>query len=131
MFILAIRLPCSNLTVCLTVYKDQAVQFLQIIIFPIYQLHHLIFNTCCAPSSERALLPLPSFTVPCFILVFTHSLYYFHSAFSQTEESLIYDFICFHYSSLLPYLPMLMDPLVSALNGTQTLVSQVVPITSF
>ena len=27
-------------------------------------------------------------------------------------------------SSLLPYLPMLMDPLVSALNGTQTLVSQ-------
>ena len=28
-------------------------------------------------------------------------------------------------SSLLPYLPMLMDPLVSALNGSQTLVSQV------
>jgi len=27
-------------------------------------------------------------------------------------------------SSLLPYLPMLMDPLVSALNGSQTLVSQ-------
>lgn len=30
-------------------------------------------------------------------------------------------------SSLLPYLPMLMDPLVSALNGSQTLVSQVRP----
>jgi len=28
-------------------------------------------------------------------------------------------------SSLLPYLPMLMDPLVSALNGSQTLISQV------
>jgi len=28
-------------------------------------------------------------------------------------------------SSLLPYLPLLMDPLVSALNGSQTLVSQV------
>ncbi|MGH0143484.1 UNVERIFIED_CONTAM: hypothetical protein FKN15_046212 [Acipenser sinensis] len=28
------------------------------------------------------------------------------------------------HSSLLPYLPMLMDPLVSALNGSQTLVSQ-------
>jgi len=28
------------------------------------------------------------------------------------------------FSSLLPYLPMLMDPLVSALNGSQTLVSQ-------
>ena len=28
-------------------------------------------------------------------------------------------------SSLLPYLHMLMDPLVSALNGSQTLVSQV------
>ena len=28
-------------------------------------------------------------------------------------------------SSLLPYLPMLMDPLVSALNGSQNLVSQV------
>ena len=28
-------------------------------------------------------------------------------------------------SSLLPYLPMLMDPLVSALNGSHTLVSQV------
>ncbi len=28
-------------------------------------------------------------------------------------------------SSLLPYLPMLMDPLVSALNGSPTLVSQV------
>ena len=27
-------------------------------------------------------------------------------------------------SSLLPYLPMLMDPLVSALNGSQTLVNQ-------
>ena len=27
-------------------------------------------------------------------------------------------------SSLLPYLPMLMDPLVSALNGSQTLISQ-------
>jgi transformation/transcription domain-associated protein len=27
-------------------------------------------------------------------------------------------------SSLLPYLPMLMDPLVSALNGSSTLVSQ-------
>ena len=27
-------------------------------------------------------------------------------------------------SSLLPYLPMLMDPLVSALNGSPTLVSQ-------
>lgn len=30
----------------------------------------------------------------------------------------------FCYSSLLPYLPMLMDPLVSALNGSQSLVSQ-------
>lgn len=30
----------------------------------------------------------------------------------------------FHFSSLLPYLPMLMDPLVSALNGSQCLVSQ-------
>jgi transformation/transcription domain-associated protein len=29
-------------------------------------------------------------------------------------------------SSLLPYLPMLMDPLVSALNGSQTLISQVI-----
>ena len=29
-------------------------------------------------------------------------------------------------SSLLPYLPMLMDPLVSALNGSSTLVSQVI-----
>ena len=28
-------------------------------------------------------------------------------------------------SSLLPYLPMLMDPLVSALNGSPTLISQV------
>ena len=28
-------------------------------------------------------------------------------------------------SSLLPYLPMLMDPLVSALNGSQTLITQV------
>jgi len=28
------------------------------------------------------------------------------------------------YSSLLPYLHMLMDPLVSALNGSQTLISQ-------
>lgn len=28
-------------------------------------------------------------------------------------------------SSLLPYLPMLMDPLVSALNGSQTLINQV------
>lgn len=28
-------------------------------------------------------------------------------------------------SSLLPYLPMLMDPLVSALHGSQSLVSQV------
>jgi len=27
-------------------------------------------------------------------------------------------------SSLLPYLPMLMDPLVSALNGSSTLISQ-------
>lgn len=27
-------------------------------------------------------------------------------------------------SSLLPYLPMLMDPLVSALNGSQTLITQ-------
>ena len=32
-------------------------------------------------------------------------------------------------SSLLPYLPMLMDPLVSALNGSQTLVSQVCSVT--
>lgn len=31
-------------------------------------------------------------------------------------------------SSLLPYLPMLMDPLVSALNGSQTLISQVCPV---
>ena len=31
----------------------------------------------------------------------------------------------YSFSSLLPYLPMLMDPLVSALNGSQTLVSQV------
>ena len=30
-----------------------------------------------------------------------------------------------YYSSLLPYLHMLMDPLVSALNGSQTLISQV------
>lgn len=28
-------------------------------------------------------------------------------------------------SSLLPYLPMLMDPLVSALNGSHVLISQV------
>lgn len=34
-------------------------------------------------------------------------------------------FLCCLNSSLLPYLPMLMDPLVSALNGSQTLVSQV------
>ena len=35
-------------------------------------------------------------------------------------------FCCeYRFSSLLPYLPMLMDPLVSALNGSQTLVSQV------
>ena len=33
--------------------------------------------------------------------------------------------VLFLFSSLLPYLPMLMDPLVSALNGSQTLVSQV------
>ena len=38
-------------------------------------------------------------------------------------------FVCFLCSSLLPYLPMLMDPLVSALNGSQTLVSQVVHLT--
>jgi len=31
-------------------------------------------------------------------------------------------------SSLLPYLPMLMDPLVSALNGSPTLISQVCPV---
>lgn len=31
-------------------------------------------------------------------------------------------------SSLLPYLPMLMDPLVSALNGSHTLISQVLPL---
>ena len=34
-------------------------------------------------------------------------------------------YYCDHYSSLLPYLHMLMDPLVSALNGSQTLISQV------
>ena len=36
-------------------------------------------------------------------------------------------------SSLLPYLPMLMDPLVSALNGSPTLISQVriEPVSSF
>lgn len=31
-------------------------------------------------------------------------------------------------SSLLPYLPMLMDPLVSSLNGSQTLISQVIKL---
>lgn len=42
----------------------------------------------------------------------------------QFEPFLTQCFSC-SYSSLLPYLPMLMDPLVSALNGSQTLVSQV------
>lgn len=34
-------------------------------------------------------------------------------------------------SSLLPYLPMLMDPLVSAFNGSPTLISQVLYFSDF
>lgn len=47
------------------------------------------------------------------------------------EKNLLIDFykrvkeILPFLSSLLPYLPMLMDPLVSALNGSQNLVTQV------
>lgn len=44
--------------------------------------------------------------------------------FMTTKTVIAFKISFCNFSSLLPYLPMLMDPLVSALNGSQTLVSQ-------
>lgn len=73
-------------------------------------------------------ISLKHFHFPSYISLYSLGLNMLQSGLHKQHMKDLFVELCLtvpvRLSSLLPYLPMLMDPLVSALNGSQTLVSQ-------